>query len=85
MSDALKLVSDLETKVKKEDLPKLLQVLLPPQIGAAMAIFTAAKKKDVATVESSAKKLVSTMTPEQRPKLVAVLGEDIVKRLEAYK
>jgi len=85
MSDAMALVKALESKVTSKDLPNLMKVLTPPQVGAAMGIFTASKKNDVAGVEKQAKALVSTMTKEQRPKLVELLGEDVVKKLEGFK
>lgn len=85
MSDAMALVKALESKVTSKDLPNLMKVLTPPQVGAAMAIFSASKKNDVAGVEKGAKSLVSTVTKEQRPKLVELLGEDVVKKLEAFK
>lgn len=83
MSEALNLVSELEKKVGKNDLPKLMKVLTAPQSVAAITIFSAAKKKDDKAVVAGGRKLVSSMTKEQRPKLVEVLGEDLVKRLEA--
>ena len=85
MSDAMALVKALESKVTNKDLPALMKVLTPPQVGAAMAIFMASKKNDAAGVEKGAKALVATMTAEQRPKLVEFLGEDVVKKLEAFK
>ena len=84
MSDALKLVSDLEAVVVKK-MPQVMPILQPPQMAAALAIFSAAKKKDVATVEASAKKLMATMTSDQSKKLEPILGKDLLKRLEAYK
>lgn len=85
MSDAMALVKALESKVTSKDLPNLMKVLTPPQVGAALGIFAASKKNDVDGVEKQAKALVSTMTKEQRPKLVELLGEDVVKKLEGFK
>jgi hypothetical protein len=82
---AMELIKALEAKVTSSELPTLMRVLTPPQLGAAMGIFTASKKNDVAGVEKGAKALVSTMTSAQRPELVKILGEDIVKSLESYK
>lgn len=84
MSDAMQLVSDIEAKIGKNPMA-LMGVLQGQQLMIAMNVLTAARRKDVAKVETLAKGLAASMVPTQRPKLVAVLGEDIVARLEALK
>lgn len=80
----MEIVKEMQEKIGKEKtLPDLMKLLSPSQTIAAIGAFTSSKKGDVRGVETSAKKLMATMTKEQRPKLVALLGEGLVKRMES--
>jgi hypothetical protein len=85
MADVIGLVKEFSAKVTPDVLPKLLKVMTPPQTVAAMQIYTASKKGDSAMIEASAKAFIITVTSEQRAKLVEILGEPLVGKLEAFK
>lgn len=84
MSDAMKLVGDIEKKVNGNPMP-LMMVLDPAQVSLALSVFAAAKNNSVDLVDKTAKALATSMQPFQRLRLVAILGEDIVTRLEALR
>jgi hypothetical protein len=85
MADAMGLVKEFSAKVTPDVFPKLLKIMTPPQTAAAMQIYSASKKGDAAMVEASAKAFIITVTSEQRVKLVDILGEGLVGKLEAFK
>ncbi len=85
MSDAIGLVKEFSEKVTPDVFPKLLKLMTPQQTVSAMQIYTASKKGDAAMVEASAKAFIVTVTADQRAKLVDILGEGLVGKLEAFK
>jgi hypothetical protein len=80
----MNLVEEIEQKANKDRLG-LMGALEGTQMMLILSLVTAKKRGEKDKVAVIAKQIAQSLSERQRPKLVQVLGADIVGRIEAMR